>query len=218
MGLPTKTIVDIVRYPGTVARGCVVDVSRDGDTCEKVAWKTRSASVLWRRCRRYWSLALRWPTHTDKPQSMQELRRRLLPRDDQEGYDAMTIRKDPHERVSYSARQTENPTDVIPPHNRALHTNRHINDLRWSTIYKSSATKHWLIPTGYVLTFPPASSTSSCVRCILPTSLMIAVVCIFCFCFSYRNLSTVVYARVLRGRTLRRPAASLVGCMRCQVL
>ena len=38
----------------------------------------------------------------------------------------MTIRKDPHERVSYSARQTENPTDVIPPHNRALRTNRHI--------------------------------------------------------------------------------------------
>ena len=72
------------------------------------------------------TLALRWPTHTDKPQSMQELRRRLLPRDDQEGYDAMTIRKDPHERVSYSARQTENPTDVIPPHSRALHTNRHI--------------------------------------------------------------------------------------------
>ena len=65
-------------------------------------------------------------THRDKPQSMQELRRRLLPRDDQEGYDAMTIRKDPHERVSYSARQTENPTDVIPSHNRALHTNRHI--------------------------------------------------------------------------------------------
>ena len=65
-------------------------------------------------------------THRDKPQSMQELRRRLLPRDDQEGYDAMTIRKDPHERVSYSARQTENPTDVFPPHNRALHTNRHI--------------------------------------------------------------------------------------------
>ena len=64
--------------------------------------------------------------HTDKPQSMQELRRRLLPRDDQEGYDAMTIRKDLHERVSYSARQTENPTDVIPPHNRALHTNRDI--------------------------------------------------------------------------------------------
>ena len=47
----------------TLAR-CVVDVSRDGDTCEKVAWKTRSASVLWRRCRRYWTLALRWPTHT----------------------------------------------------------------------------------------------------------------------------------------------------------
>ena len=64
--------------------------------------------------------------HTHKPQSMQELRRRLLPRDDQEGYDAMTVRKDPHERVSYSARQTENPTDVIPPHNHALHTNRHI--------------------------------------------------------------------------------------------
>ena len=64
--------------------------------------------------------------HTDKPRSMQELRRRLLPRDDQEGYHAMTIRKDPHERVSYSARQTKNPTDVIPPHNRALHTNRHI--------------------------------------------------------------------------------------------
>ena len=35
-------------------------------------------------------LARRWPTHTDKPQSMQELRRRLLPRDDQEGYDAMS--------------------------------------------------------------------------------------------------------------------------------
>ena len=119
-------VVDIVWYPGTVAKGCVVDVSRDGDTCEKVAWKTRSASVLWRRYRRYWTLVLRWPTHTDKPQSMQELRRRLLPRDDQEGYDAMTIRKDPHERVSYSARQTENPTDVIPPHNSALHTNRHI--------------------------------------------------------------------------------------------
>ena len=47
-----------------------------------------------------------------------------------EGYDAMTIRKDPHERVSYSARQTENPTDAIPPHNHALHTNRHILDLR----------------------------------------------------------------------------------------
>ena len=68
--------------------------------------------------------------HTDKPQSMQELRRRLLPRDDQEGCDAMTIPKDPHERVRYSARQTKNPTDVIPPHNRALHTNRHIQDLR----------------------------------------------------------------------------------------
>ena len=27
----------------------------------------------------------------------------------------MTIRKDPHERVSYSARQTDNPKDVIPP-------------------------------------------------------------------------------------------------------
>ena len=65
-------------------------------------------------------------THTEKPQCMQELRRRLLPRDDKEGYDAMTIRKDPHERVSYSARQTKNPTDVIPPHNRALHTNRHM--------------------------------------------------------------------------------------------
>ena len=64
--------------------------------------------------------------HTDKPQSTQELRRRLLPRDDQEGCDAMTIRKDPHERVRYSARQTKNPTDVIAPHNRALHTNRHV--------------------------------------------------------------------------------------------
>ena len=32
-----------------MARGCVVDVSRDGDTCGKGAWKTRSASVLWRR-------------------------------------------------------------------------------------------------------------------------------------------------------------------------
>ena len=52
-------------------------------------------------------------SHTDKPQSRQELRRRLLPRDDQEGFDAVTIRKDPHERVSYSARQTENPTDVF---------------------------------------------------------------------------------------------------------
>ena len=39
-------IVDIVWYPGTVAKGCVVDVSRDGDTCEKVAWKARNASVL----------------------------------------------------------------------------------------------------------------------------------------------------------------------------
>ena len=51
--MENQVVVDIVRYPGAVARGCVVDVGRDGDTCEKVAWKTRSASVLWRRCRGY---------------------------------------------------------------------------------------------------------------------------------------------------------------------
>ena len=38
---PFDFIVDIVLYPGTVARGCVVDVSRDGDTYEKVAWKDK---------------------------------------------------------------------------------------------------------------------------------------------------------------------------------
>ena len=42
-------------------------------------------------------------TDTDKPQSMQEPRRRLLPRDDQDSYDAMTIRRDPHERASHSS-------------------------------------------------------------------------------------------------------------------
>ena len=27
-------------YPDTMARGCIVDVSRGGDTCESVAWMT----------------------------------------------------------------------------------------------------------------------------------------------------------------------------------
>ena len=81
-------------------------------------------------------------THTDKRQSMQEFRRRLLPRDDQEGDDAMSIRKDLHARASYSARQTKNPTDVFPPQNRALNTNGHMYDLRISTMYKGSATEH----------------------------------------------------------------------------
>ena len=48
-----------------MARGCVVDVSRGGDTCESVAWKTgvmlprREEDVELQR-----TMALGWPTHT----------------------------------------------------------------------------------------------------------------------------------------------------------
>ena len=35
------SIMDIVVYPGTVTERCVVDVSRCGDTCERVPGNTR---------------------------------------------------------------------------------------------------------------------------------------------------------------------------------
>ena len=57
-----------------------------------------------------------WPTHTDKPQTMQESRSWLVTGDDQDGYDArqsgrihtrewVTWISRPHERVRYSSRQ-----------------------------------------------------------------------------------------------------------------
>ena len=59
------------------------------------------------------TLALMWPTHTDKPQSMQESRRVLemtrmatIP-DSQEG----STRES-----ELLVKATENPTEVIPPH------------------------------------------------------------------------------------------------------
>ena len=77
----------------------------------------------------------------------------------------MTIRKDPHERVSYSARQTENPTGVIPPHNRALRTNRHIYDLRCTRAVLLSIDSYWLCAnisiTAVIEKFPQLKNTGS---------------------------------------------------------
>lgn len=53
-----------------------------------------------------------WPnTRREQPQGMQEPRHRLLIRDDQDSYDAMTFRRDPHESElhTYSIPQ-------VPPH------------------------------------------------------------------------------------------------------
>ena len=71
---------------------------------------------------------------------MQEPRRRLLPRDDQDSYDAMTIRRDPKRESELLVQSRENPRDVIPPltHTYVTSEPTHLRDLR----YKSSATEH----------------------------------------------------------------------------
>ena len=64
---------------------------------------TRECSHSVKKMTRYCNTRRLMAKHTDKPLSMQEPRRRLRPRDDHDSYDAMTIRRDPHERVSYSS-------------------------------------------------------------------------------------------------------------------
>ena len=76
---------------------------------------------------------------------MQEPRRRLLPRDDQDSYDAMTIRRDPHERVSYSSsRQIILGKQLLCIHIRTLRANQHIYEIYDTRAVLLNIDSYWL--------------------------------------------------------------------------
>ena len=84
-------------------------------------------------------------TDTDNPQSMQEPRRRLLTRDDQDSYDAMSIRRDSHERGSYSSgRQRILGTQLLRMHIRTLRGNRHIYEIHDTRAVLLNIDSYWL--------------------------------------------------------------------------
>ena len=90
--------------PWQCDRGCAVDVSRGDDTCEQVVGKTRvlpRCEDVMRYCN---TRRLVGQTHRYIRRVCRSPDDGCSPRDDQDSYDAMTIRKDPHDRVRYSAR------------------------------------------------------------------------------------------------------------------
>ena len=76
---------------------------------------------------------------------MQEPRRRLFPRDDQDSYDAMTIRRHPDERVSYSSsRRRILGKQFLRIHIRELRANRHIYEIYDARAVLLNIDSYWI--------------------------------------------------------------------------
>ena len=77
---------------------------------------------------------------------MQGPRRQLLPRDDKDSYDAMIIRRDPHERVGYSSSRQRIllGKNLLRIHTRTLRANRHRYDIYDSRAVLLNIDSYWL--------------------------------------------------------------------------
>ena len=156
--LRIEVYTELVRKERRVLWILVSDtLARDGGCCvhrRQVAWKTR---VLPRCEQDLWycnTRRLGGQTHT-------HIYRRVCrspddgcsPRDAQDSYEALTIRKFPHERVRYSKDTAENSRGVVPPHITCVVSQpTHVYEIHH--IYVIQERCYWTLTlTGYELTF-----------------------------------------------------------------